>query len=64
LRFAAGEEISLDDLRGKPVTAATLDEATTRMMDAITVLVAELRQATPPARRYDPDNEKTTGDQT
>jgi 1-acyl-sn-glycerol-3-phosphate acyltransferase len=60
LRFTAGEEISLDDLRGKPVTAATLDEATTRMMDAITVLVAELRQATPPARRYDPDNEKTT----
>jgi 1-acyl-sn-glycerol-3-phosphate acyltransferase len=64
LRFAAGEEISLDDLRGKPVTAATLDEATTRMMDAITVLVAELRQATPPAHRYDPDNEKTTGDLT
>jgi 1-acyl-sn-glycerol-3-phosphate acyltransferase len=60
LRFAAGEEISLDDLRGKPVTVATLDEATTRMMDAITVLVAELRQATPPAHRYDPDNEKTT----
>jgi hypothetical protein len=30
------------------------------MMDAITVLVAELRQATPPAHRYDPDNEKTT----
>ena len=60
LRFAAGEEISLDDLRGKPVTAATLAEATTRMMDAITVLVAELRQATPPAHRYDPDNEMTT----
>ena len=64
LRIAAGEEISLDDLRAKPVTADTLDEATTRIMDAITVLVAELRQAIPPAHRYDPDKEKTTGDQT
>ena len=27
----------------------------TRIMDAITVLVAELRGATPPAHRYDPD---------
>jgi 1-acyl-sn-glycerol-3-phosphate acyltransferase len=64
LRVAAGQEISLDDLRAEPVTAATLDEATTRIMDAITVLVAELRQAIPAAHRYDPDKEKTTGDQT
>jgi hypothetical protein len=32
-------------------------------MDAITVLVAELREAIPPAQRYDPRNEMTTGDQ-
>ena len=64
LRIAAGDPVSLDDLLQKPVTAATLDEATTRIMDAITVLVAELREATPPAHRYDPDSEKTTGERT
>ena len=61
LRIAAGDPVSLDDLRQKPVTWATLDEATTRIMDAITVLVAELREATPPPHRYDPDSEKTGG---
>ncbi len=63
LRVAAGHPVLLDDLRGRPVTVATLDEATTRIMDAITVLVAELRAATPPVHRYGPDREKTTGDQ-
>ena len=62
LRVAVGDPVSLDDLREKPVTVATLDEATTRIMDAIAVLVAELRTAAPPAHRYDPDREKTTGD--
>jgi 1-acyl-sn-glycerol-3-phosphate acyltransferase len=64
LRVAVGDPVPLDDLREKPVTVATLDETTTRIMDAITVLVAELRAATPPALRYDPDREQTTGDQT
>ena len=54
----------LNDLPPKPVTAASLDEATRRIMDAITVLVAELREATPPPHRYDPRSEMTTGDQT
>lgn len=62
LRVAVGDPVSLDDLREKPVSVATLDEATTRIMDAIAVLVAELRTAAPPAHRYDPDSEKTTGD--
>jgi 1-acyl-sn-glycerol-3-phosphate acyltransferase len=64
LRVAAGDPVQLDDLREKPVTVATLDQATTRIMDAVAVLVAELRGATPPAHRYDPDREKATGDQT
>jgi 1-acyl-sn-glycerol-3-phosphate acyltransferase len=59
MRIAAGDPVSLDDLLQKPVTVATLDEATTRIMDAITVLVAELREATPPAHRHDPDSEST-----
>jgi 1-acyl-sn-glycerol-3-phosphate acyltransferase len=69
LRVAAGDPVALDDLRKKPVTIDTLDEATTRILDAITDLVAELRGVTPPAQRYDPDTkrpdrERTTGDQT
>ena len=60
-RIAVGDPVSLEDLLQKPVTAATLDEATIRIMDAITVLVAELREATPPVDRYDPDSE-TTGE--
>jgi 1-acyl-sn-glycerol-3-phosphate acyltransferase len=63
MRIAAGDPVSLDDLLQKPVTVATLDEATTRIMDAITVLVAELREATPPTHRHDPDSE-TTGERT
>jgi 1-acyl-sn-glycerol-3-phosphate acyltransferase len=62
LRVAAGEEIPLDDLRAQPVTVATLDEATTRIMDAITVLVAELRELTPPVHRYDPRSGLTSGE--
>lgn len=64
LHVAAGEEVLLDDLRSQPVTAATLDEATTRIMDAITVLVAELRNAVPPSYRYDPRSDQTSGDPT
>jgi 1-acyl-sn-glycerol-3-phosphate acyltransferase len=63
LRIAAGDPVSLDDLREKPMTVDILDEATARIMDAITILVAELRGATPPAHRYDPEKEQTPGDQ-
>jgi 1-acyl-sn-glycerol-3-phosphate acyltransferase len=63
LRVAAGAPVPLDDLRAKPITASRLEEATTRIMDAITVLVAEVRGAGPPAHRYDPRNELTSGDQ-
>jgi 1-acyl-sn-glycerol-3-phosphate acyltransferase len=62
LRVAAGDPIPLDDLHEKPMTVDILDEATARIMDAVTVLVAELRGATPPAQRYDPDKETTPGD--
>jgi 1-acyl-sn-glycerol-3-phosphate acyltransferase len=61
LRVATGDPIPLDDLRAQPVSAATLDEATTRIMDAITVLVAELRHAVPPVHRYDPRSDLTSG---
>lgn len=54
LRLIAGDPVPLDDLRQLPVTGAVLETATTRIMDAITSLVAELRQEPPPAQRYDP----------
>ncbi|HZA03520.1 MAG TPA: lysophospholipid acyltransferase family protein [Propionibacteriaceae bacterium] len=49
-----GDPVDLDDLRGQPVTAEALDAATERIMDAITALVAELRQQPPPAERFVP----------
>jgi 1-acyl-sn-glycerol-3-phosphate acyltransferase len=52
--LVAGEPVALDDLRGLPLTAAVLTEATNRIMDAITTLVAELRLQQPPAVRFDP----------
>ena len=54
LRLIAGHPVDLDDLRNAPLTAAVLDAATSAIMDAITDLVAELRQAPPPASRFDP----------
>jgi 1-acyl-sn-glycerol-3-phosphate acyltransferase len=54
LRLAAGDPVDLDDLRDQPVTAAVLTEATDRILDAITTLVADLRGEPSPAERYDP----------
>jgi 1-acyl-sn-glycerol-3-phosphate acyltransferase len=54
LRMLVGDPVDLDDLRDQPVTAAALDTATDRIMDAITALVAELRQEQPPAQRFVP----------
>ena len=54
LRVVTGDPVPLDDLRGQPMTAAVLAEATDRMLAAVTALVAELRQETPPAQPHDP----------
>jgi 1-acyl-sn-glycerol-3-phosphate acyltransferase len=54
LRMLVGDPVDLDDLRDQPVTTDTLDTATDRIMDAITDLVAELRQEQPPAERFVP----------
>lgn len=54
LRVVAGDPVPLDDLRAQPLTATTLAEATERMLVAVTALVAELRQETPPGQPYDP----------
>ena len=62
LQLIAGDPVPLDDLRAVPITAATLNEATDRIMDAITELVAVLRPEPPPAERYDPRSRPTTGE--
>lgn len=58
VRLLAGPPVPLDDLRGQPMTSQNLVQATDRIMDAISSLVADLRQATPPAQRYDPRKPK------
>ena len=54
LLVEAGDPVDLDDLRDQPVTAAVLTEATDRIMDAITALVADIRGEPAAAARYDP----------
>ena len=51
---SVGTPVDLDDLREGPRTRTVLQEATDRIMDAITGLQAELRQEEPPAKRWDP----------
>lgn len=50
----AGDPVPLDDLVAQPTSPEVTLEATDRIMDAITGLVAELRGETAPAERYDP----------
>ena len=61
LRLLVGDPVPLDDLRARPLDAATLEDATNRMMDGITALVAELRQQPPPAVRFVPPRPGTPG---
>jgi 1-acyl-sn-glycerol-3-phosphate acyltransferase len=49
-----GDPIPLDDLRQQPRTTKTVNEATRRIMAALTTLVAELRHEEAPAERFDP----------
>jgi 1-acyl-sn-glycerol-3-phosphate acyltransferase len=49
-----GEPVDLSDLQDRPMDKTTLVEATDRIMDAITALLAELRGEEPPAERWDP----------
>jgi 1-acyl-sn-glycerol-3-phosphate acyltransferase len=50
----AGDPVELSDLYDRPRTAEVVQETSKRIMDAITALVAEIRQETPPAERFDP----------
>ena len=54
ITMKVGDPVPLDDLRAQPRTMETINQATARIMDALTALVAELRHEQPPAERFDP----------
>lgn len=54
LQVTAGAPIDLSDLYDQPISAATISQATDRIMGAITAIVADLRQQRPPGERFDP----------
>jgi 1-acyl-sn-glycerol-3-phosphate acyltransferase len=58
-----GPPVDLDEFRGRPLEPELLAAATDRVMDAITVLLEELRGETAPSHRWDPaeHNQQETG---
>lgn len=53
MRLIAGDPVPLDDLRSRPLDEHVLAEATERILDALTGLLAELRREPPPPGRWD-----------
>ncbi|MFS0732788.1 lysophospholipid acyltransferase family protein [Microbacterium sp. 1P10UB] len=51
---AVGAPVDLSDLQGRHMSPAVLNEATTRLMNAITGLLEELRDEKAPAERWNP----------
>ena len=49
----AGDPVDLSDLAALPRTAEVVQQATDRILDALTELVAEIRGETAPAERFD-----------
>jgi 1-acyl-sn-glycerol-3-phosphate acyltransferase len=54
IRTKAGPPVDLSDLRGRELSAPLLQEATERIMAAITGLLEEIRGEQAPAARFDP----------
>jgi 1-acyl-sn-glycerol-3-phosphate acyltransferase len=52
MTMLAGPPVDLSDLRGLPQNADTMRLATERIMDAITLLLAEIRGLEPPKERF------------
>ncbi|WP_442927560.1 lysophospholipid acyltransferase family protein [Microbacterium sp.] len=63
VRVLIGDPIDVSDLRGRAGEQAALTEATTRLMNAITVLLEQLRDEKAPAERWNPTThgQKETG---
>lgn len=62
-RVVVGDPVDFSDLMGKPITKTVLDTGTERILDALTTLVADLRQEAPPTERWNPadKHQKSTG---
>lgn len=60
-RVAVGDPVDFSAFAGKPLDKATLTAATDAIMDAITELLAGLRNEEPPAERWDPSRHKGAG---
>jgi 1-acyl-sn-glycerol-3-phosphate acyltransferase len=58
-----GDPVDVSDLRGRAGEPAALNEATTRLMNAITALLEEIRDEKAPAERWNPatHGQKETG---
>lgn len=54
ITMKAGDPVGLTDLVGQEHTPAAVHEATDRIMDAVTVLVQDIRGETAPEVRFDP----------
>lgn len=54
MHVRAGAPVDLDDLRGRPVTAEVLAEATARIVGAVTRTLEEVRGERAPVQRFDP----------
>jgi 1-acyl-sn-glycerol-3-phosphate acyltransferase len=55
ITMKVGDPVPLDDLAAiQPRTLAVINQATARIMEALTALVADLRQEPAPAERFDP----------
>lgn len=57
MQMMVGDPIDLDDLRAQPLSQEVIVEANARIMAAIVGLVAELREETPPATRWNPETD-------
>lgn len=56
-----GEPVDLSDLAGRPLDQATLEIATTRILDGMTRLLADIRGEQPPAERFRPGRGRAEG---
>lgn len=63
VQVLVGDPVDVEDLRGRANEPAALNEATTRLMNAITALLEELRGEKAPAERWNPTShgQKETG---
>ena len=53
IHVRVGDPVDLSDLEGKELTEQLLDTATTRLMDALTAMMAEVRGELPTTPRID-----------